>query len=84
LGWNYYSEKCLEYLIGTDRRGIVKAFRLLFVAMVFCGPYLTVSAVWGLADVCNGLMAFPNLLALILLSPVVWRVTRDYFERVKG
>jgi AGCS family alanine or glycine:cation symporter len=84
LGWNYYSEKCLEYLIGTDRRGIVKAFRLLFVAMVFCGPYLTVSAVWGLADVCNGLMAFPNLLALILLSPVVWRVTKDYFERVKG
>lgn len=41
----------------------------------------TVSAVWGLTDVFNGLMAFPNLLALILLSPVVWRVTKDYFER---
>ena len=84
LGWNYYSEKCLEYLVGTDRRRVVGAFRLLFVAMVFCGPYLTVPAVWGIADVFNGLMAFPNLLALILLSPVVWRVTKDYFERVKG
>ena len=81
LGWNYYSEKCLEYLVGGDRPVVVMAYRLLYVAVVFCGPYLTVSAVWGVADVFNGLMAFPNLVALLLLSPVVWRTTKDYLER---
>ena len=81
LGWNYYSEKCLEYLVGADKPKIVKAFRFFYVAVVFCGPYLTVSVVWGIADVFNGLMAFPNLIALVLLSPVVWRVTKDYLER---
>ena len=81
LGWDYYSEKCLEYLVGSHRMGIVKIYRLLYVAVVFIGPYLTVSVVWGIADTFNGLMAFPNLVALVLLSPVVWRVTKDYLER---
>ena len=81
LGWDYYSEKCLEYLAGSDRPGVVKAYRLIYVAIVFVGPYLTVSAVWGIADTFNGLMAFPNLVALLLLSPVVWRVTDDYLRR---
>ena len=81
LGWNYYSEKCLEYLVGSDRPRVVTAFRFLYVAMVFAGPYLTVSAVWGIADIMNGLMAFPNLVALLLLSPVVARVSRDYFSK---
>ena len=81
LGWDYYSEKCLEYLVGSNRMGIVKIYRLLYVAVVFVGPYLTVSVVWGIADTFNGLMAFPNLVALVLLSPVVWRVTKDYVER---
>ena len=80
LGWDYYSEKCLEYLVGSHRMGIVKIYRLLYVAVVFIGPYLTVSVVWGIADTFNGLMAFPNLVALVLLSPVVWRVTKDYLE----
>ena len=81
LGWNYYSEKCLEYLVGSKRQWIVKLYRFLYVAVVFVGPYLTVSVVWGLADTFNGLMAFPNLVALILLSPVVWRVTKDFLRR---
>ena len=81
LGWNYYSEKCLEYLVGSNRMGIVKTYRLIYVAIVFIGPYLTVSAVWGVADTFNGLMAFPNLVALLLLSPVVWHVTKDYLDR---
>jgi AGCS family alanine or glycine:cation symporter len=85
LGWNYYSEKCLEYLIGRcsekKRAAMVRVFRFLYVAVVFVGPYLTVSAVWCLADVFNGLMAFPNLIALILLSPVVIRVSKDYFSK---
>ncbi len=82
LGWNYYSEKCLEYLVG-NRRGVLKAYRLVYVLFVALGPYLTVSVVWGLADTMNGLMAFPNLVALVLLSPVVWRVTKDYVERTR-
>lgn len=82
LGWDYYSEKCLEYLVGTKRRWAVKVYRLAYVAVVFVGPYLTVSVVWGIADTFNGLMAFPNLVALVLLSPVVWKVTKDYVERI--
>jgi len=81
LGWDYYSEKCLEYLVGTKRQWAVKLYRLAYVAVVFIGPYLTVSVVWGIADTFNGLMAFPNLIALILLAPVVWRVTKEYFTR---
>lgn len=83
LGWDFYSEKCLEYLIGMHRQGIVKAYRLLYVAIVAAGPYLSISLIWSLADVVNGLMAFPNLIALILLSPVVVRVTRDFLSRQK-
>ena len=80
LGWTFYSEKCLEYLIGTKRRWPVAAFRCLFIVAVAAGPYLTVSVVWGIADVCCGLMAFPNLVALLALSPVVVRETRKYLN----
>ena len=82
LGWDYYSERCLEYLVGTKRQWAVKLYRLAYVAVVFVGPYLTVSVVWGLADTFNGLMAFPNLVALVLLSPVVARTTREFFQRI--
>ncbi|MBR3921871.1 MAG: alanine:cation symporter family protein [Kiritimatiellae bacterium] len=81
LGWDYYSEKCLEYLVGMNRPVVIKVYRFLYVAMVAIGPYLTLSVVWGIADIFNGLMAFPNLIALMLLSPVVVRVTRDFLER---
>ena len=52
--------------------------------MVAIGPYLTLSIVWGLSDIVNGLMAFPNLIALVLLSPVVARTTRDFISRQRG
>ena len=81
LGWDYYSEKCLEYLVGMNRPVVIKVYRFLYVAMVAIGPYLTLSVVWGIADIFNGLMAFPNLIALMLLSPVVVRVTREFLER---
>ncbi len=84
LGWDYYSEKCLEYLVGSENRLAILIYRVLYVLVVFVGPYLTVSVVWGIADTFNGLMAFPNLIALILLSPTVARCTRDYFARLKA
>lgn len=82
LGWNYYSERCLSYLTGSDKRSS-QAFRIVYVLFVFIGPYLTVEAVWNLADIFNGLMAIPNVIALILLSGLVSAETKDYFERLK-
>ena len=84
LGWDYYSEKCLEYLVGRKNKAALMAYRVLYVLVVLAGPYLTVAVVWDTADVFNGLMAFPNLIALVLLSPTVARLTRDYFRRLKS
>jgi AGCS family alanine or glycine:cation symporter len=64
-----------------NRPVVIKVYRFLYVLMVAIGPYLTLSVVWGVADIFNGLMAFPNLIALMFLSPVVVRVTRDFLER---
>lgn len=80
LGWSYYSEKCLQFLIGKSHRKKL-AYRWLYVAAVFIGPYLTVNAVWTIADIFNGLMAFPNLVALILLSGCVARETKRFFAK---
>ena len=77
LGWNYYGERCLEYL--TDSKKAVTAYRYIYILAVFIGPYLTVSAVWNIADIFNGLMAFPNLVALFALSGIVGKETRAYF-----
>ncbi|MBR3970209.1 MAG: alanine:cation symporter family protein [Ruminococcus sp.] len=82
LGWNYYSERCLSYLTDSSVRA-AKLFRILYIAAVFIGPYMTVSAVWGIADIFNGLMAIPNIIALIALSGVVASETKDYFKRIK-
>ncbi len=79
LGWNYYSERCLAYLTGSGKK-ITFAFRMLYIAAVFIGPYLTVSAVWNIADIFNGLMALPNVIALIALSGVVAKETKEYFN----
>jgi hypothetical protein len=66
-----------------NRPRIVKFYRFVYVCVVFVGPYLTVEVVWGVADILNGLMAFPNLVALVFLSPVVAKVTRDFIARNK-
>lgn len=82
LGWDYYSERCLEYLTGGNLK-VVKGYRWLYILAVFIGPYMTVSAVWTIADIFNGLMAIPNLIALVALSGVVVKETRDYLARHK-
>lgn len=82
LGWDYYSERCLEYLTGGNMKP-VKVYRWLYILAVFIGPYMTVSAVWTIADIFNGLMAIPNMIALFALSGVVAAETKSFFERRK-
>lgn len=82
LGWDYYSERCLEYLSGGNMKH-VKIFRWIYILAVFIGPYMTVSAVWTIADIFNGLMAIPNMIAIFALSGVVAKETRDFFRRHK-
>ena len=82
LGWNYYGERCVEYLFNR-KKAVVKGYRWLYILAVFIGPYMTVAVVWNIADIFNALMAFPNLIALLALSGVVVRESRDYFTRLK-
>ncbi len=82
LGWNYYGERCVEYLFNR-KRSVVTGYRWLYILAVFIGPYMTVAAVWNIADIFNALMAFPNLIALLALSGVVARESKDYFGRLK-
>ena len=83
LGWNYYSERCLSYLTGANKY-VTGIYRWVYIAAVFIGPYLAVEAVWNLADIFNGLMALPNVVAIILLSGVVSSETKDYLTRLKA
>ena len=79
LGWGYYSERCLEFLVGV--KGI-KPFRLVWVAVVVLGSVASFDLIWTVADILNGLMAIPNLISLLLLSGTVFQLTRQYkFER---
>lgn len=92
LGWSYYGERCAEFLFGEK---IVMPFRLSWIAVVFLGASVlmleeggaivdVVSLFWVLADTLTGLMAAPNLIALLALSPLVAKLTKDYFEREKA
>ena len=80
LGWNYYGERASIYLFGT--KGIMP-YRLLFIVLVASGAFLKLDAIWTLADIVNGLMAIPNLIALIALSGVVVHETRRYFDKLE-
>jgi len=81
LGWCYYGERCFLYLVGI--RGI-KFYRFMFIVLVGTGSFLTLDLIWILADIVNGLMAFPNLIALIGLRKEIISETKDYFERLKA
>ncbi len=82
LGWDYYSERCLEYLTGRKKKPVL-VFRWLYIAMVFIGPYLAVKAVWTIADIFNGFMAIPNMIAIFALSGIVAADTRAFFRAEK-
>ena len=76
LGWSVYGERCVEYLFGVKS---ILPFRILWVLVIPVGAMVKLSFVWLVADTLNALMAIPNLIALLLLSPVVFKLTRAYF-----
>lgn len=81
LGWNYYGERCVEYLFNRNK-GVVMGYRILYILAVFIGPYMTVKAVWNIADIFNALMAIPNLIALLALSKVIVKETKAFTEKL--
>lgn len=80
LGWNYYGERCIEYLGGVKA---ILPYRLIFIALVGIGPFLSLDLVFIIADIVNGLMALPNLIGLIGLSKVVVEETESYFKELQ-
>ncbi len=79
LGWSYYGERCVEFVFGTKA---ITIYRSIFVLMVALGGYLQLQVIWKIADIVNGLMALPNLIALLVLSPVIIKETKSYFKRM--
>lgn len=80
LGWNYYGERCAEYLLGVKS---ILPYRMIFIALVAVGPFLSLDLIFIIADIVNGMMAFPNLIGLIGLRKVVIKETEDYFQQLK-
>jgi amino acid carrier protein len=78
IGWSYYGDRSVDYLFG--KRGI-KIYRWIYILLIPVGAAMKVSLMWTIADITNGLMAFPNLVALIFLSPIVAKMMKDYFSR---
>jgi len=78
IGWSYYGERCAEFIFGT---AIIIPYRIVWVVAVMTGALIKLNFVWLLADVMNGFMAIPNLIALAVLSPVIFKVTKDYLNK---
>ena len=80
LGWNYYGERCWEYLFGTKT---IPVYRVCYIAVLASAVFLKLEAIWALADIVNGLMAIPNLIALLGLSGVIVSETKKYFGHLE-
>ena len=80
LGWSYYGERCMEYLVGV--KGI-KPYRYIYIALVAAGAFIKLEMIWVIADIVNGLMAIPNLIALLGLSGVIIAETKLYFDNIR-
>lgn len=80
LGWCYYGERCFVYLAGIK---IIKIYRTLYILMIAGGAFIQLDTIWTIANIVNGLMAIPNLIALIGLRNVVISETKDYFAKLK-
>ncbi len=81
LGWYYYGSKCLEYIAGV---GAVDIYKWVWIGLVFVGAVYKADFVWSLSDTFNGLMAIPNLVALLALSPLIFKMTKDYEDQEKA
>lgn len=81
IGWSYYGERCVEYLLGP---GSILPYRVLWTIVVYIGAVKGLDIAWLVSDILNALMAIPNLIALLVLSPVVFRLTREYFEEERA
>ena len=80
LGWNYYGERCVEYLMGVKA---IMPYRVIFIILIACGPFLKLEEIWVLADIVNGLMAIPNLIALLALTGVIVAETKAYEKHLE-
>lgn len=76
LGWCYYGEKCIEFLLGSRS---ITPYRILFIALIFVGAIGELREIWEISDTLNGLMAIPNLIAVLFLNPVLVRLVKDFF-----
>jgi AGCS family alanine or glycine:cation symporter len=79
IGWSFYGERCVVFLFGTKA---ILPFRVAWVIAIPVGTVVELNMVWLIADTLNAFMAIPNLIALILLGPLVFRITREYFEDI--
>ncbi|MPN35682.1 Amino-acid carrier protein AlsT [bioreactor metagenome] len=77
LSWGLYGTRCAEFLFGTK---IIKPYQVLFCLFMVVGATMQLQLAWDIADTLNGLMAIPNLVALLLLSPVVFKLVKEYFS----
>ena len=82
MGWSYYGAKVTEYLFGVK---VAKIYRLVFVVLIIFGAVMESNLAWDISDTFNGLMMIPNLIGLLVLSPLIIKLTRNYTERrIKG
>lgn len=81
LSWNLYGSRCCEYLFGSTKASLV--YKILFLPVILAGATMDLQLAWDISDTLNGLMAIPNLIAVLLLSPVVCKLTREYFDKQK-
>ena len=79
LGWAYYGERCIEYFAGKK---VLIPYRILYIAVAVIAPILSLNLIWLIADILNALMAIPNLVAVLLLSPVVVAETKKYINNL--
>ena len=81
IGWNYYAESGVVYLFGTK---VIYVYRIIYVGIVATASFMTLDIVWVLADIMNGLMAFPNLIAIFFLRKTIYEETALYFNALRG
>jgi len=80
ISWSYYGDRCVDYLFGQK---LVKPYRIIYCILLPVGAYIELKTVWTISDIFNALMAWPNLVGLLLLSPVVIKTTKEYFSDPK-